>query len=389
MAVSIVSDPPISPTWTSVGDSFPVEVSSSVFGTPGVTQHRFRADVTALVNLGTRYTVVDNSAFPYGNFDFVDLFKTLLQSSEQEWGGAQDITQITVPTMAYAFELWGFQVVYSEEYYLNGVFTQGSGPTRTYISGRGYRDPGSFLWKYANWWQRNGLSKFMPYTGQTYQVYPQRLEDAAWEPKTTHSWMNIQVDEIGGGPIANWWFQRNVVGNQQVTYFPIYFPGTSDLDGFVGITVRIYLSTVSGSGGILKETYSIERTVSECVDEEKLIMFKDSNYKWAFMSFTKKHRETINVDKKQDADSIINGRYRYNVEASETLTLNTDWMNENQNELVRDMMVSEYFYLVNNSDGSLEPVVIVPNSLRLQTSRNDGLIQYQVSFKKSQDIFVA
>jgi hypothetical protein len=109
------------------------------------------------------------------------------------------------------------------------------------------------------------------------------------------------------------------------------------------------------------------------------------------MSFSKKSRVQVNTTN-QLAEAPTgsypdSGRYRYNVEASETLTLNTDWMNDNQNELLKDLIATPRAYLVSPTDGSLEQVTVVPNSLQLQTSRNDGVFQYSMSFRKSVDNF--
>jgi hypothetical protein len=384
MAVSLVSSPSVSPTWTAVDDGFVLVVNSTTFGTAGVTQHRFRAQVASVFGIaGDRYTIVTNTATKNGSFDLADMFKTVLLLSPNSYSLGIPLTQMIIVDQQADEEVVTFAVQLYEEYYLSGVFTQVTGPLIFFEVLRGFTDQANQVFKYANWWQRNGLSKFMPYTGQMPQVYPQRTEDPAWG---VGAWVNINIDATPGGNVFNSWFLRTSAGKQGKVYFPIYYAGVTDQENFQKLTVTIRTNSVP-SGGTIRETYDIERTQFECVDDQQLIMFKDSNHSWAFMSFTKKSRTTVNVDRLQTADKRGSGRYRYNVEASDTITLNTDWMFDAQNVLVREMMVSDQFYLV-DSTGALTQVVIVPNSLRLQTSRNDGLFQYQVSFRKSADIFV-
>lgn len=113
-------------------------------------------------------------------------------------------------------------------------------------------------------------------------------------------------------------------------------------------------------------------------------MFQDRFFQWAFMSFTKKSYVTMNAQPQRTESP--NGRYRYNVDTSDVILLNTDFVPEGWNPLFRDIIATEKAYLV-ASDGSLEEVTTVPNSFRFQTSRNDNLIQYSISVRKSVDNF--
>jgi len=387
MAVTVISAPPVSPALTTVDDAFLITVSSSVYGTAGITQHRFRADVAAILNLGTRYTVVNSSVAPQGTFDFCDLFKTLIFLSPYQWSTLLPITQTSGAIQLNDFPYWIFQVSLSEEYYNSGVFTQVAGPVLVFLAGRGWTDSPTQLMIYDNWYRRNGLTKFMPYTGQTFQVYPQKTEDPSWPSVGLEPWLGLEIAATPGGVLYSVYVSRGAPGWIGVVYMRMYWPGVTDQADFKRLTITVRTSPIA-SGGTIRDQYDIERTHYECTDPEMLIMFRDSNFQYASMSFTKKHRESITVDDMQNAESITDGRYRYNVEASETLELNTNWMFDEQNVLVKEMMASEEHWLVSQVDGSLTKVVIVPNSLRLQTSRNDGLFQYTVSFRKSKDFFI-
>ncbi len=384
MAVTIVSEPPVNPAFTALNDEFLITVTSSVYGTAGVTQHRFRADTIALVNLGTRYTVAYQESPDRAVFDMIDVFKTLLWLGTQDWGNNVDIPQITTVRQLETYTYWAFQVSFSEEYYFNGVFTQVAGPVSIYKSARGFTDSPTQLMLYDNWFRRNGLTKFMPYSGHTYQVYPQRTDEASWPSVGAEPWLGFEIAATPGGIVYSVYVSRGAPGWIGFVYAPMYWPGVTDQAAFQKLTITVRTSTVS-SGGTIQDQYDIERTYTPCEDTEYLIMFKDSNFQWAFMAFPKKHRVIVNTDAQQA--EAQDGRYRYNVESSDTLVLNTDWLFDAQNVLIRELLQSEITHLVDPSDGSLEQVTVVPNSLRLQNSRSDGMFQYTMQFKKSTDNF--
>ncbi len=395
MAVTVLSSPPqYPPTTNKISASYPciVEVSSSVYGGAGITQHRFVADVTGLLNFGTKYTVVSSTPSD-GRFDFRDQFKSFLKLNQREWNNTGDITQITSVIQTANFHFWTISVQLKEQYYNSGVFTEVTGPLLQFQAFRGFTDDATQLWLYGNWHRVNGLADFMPYSGRTFQVYPQQVYDRTWPDQSVEPWVRIIVDAYPGPTnVLDQWFTRGSVGFQGVVYWPMFWPGVTDQDAFTHLRVRVYTSTTS-SGGTLREDFTIRRNVFNCEDEERLIMFQDRLYQWAFMSFNKKSRTTVNTEAQRAKqftptnDFIPEGRYRYNVEASDTLTLNTDWMRDEQNPLLKDLIATEQAFLVNNTDGSLEQVTVVPNSLRLQTSRNDGMFQYQMQFRKSVDNF--
>lgn len=395
MAVTVVSSPPqYPPRSNTISCSHPVivVVSSSVYGGPGITQHRFVAEVTGLLNFGTKYTVV--YAFPSeGRFDFRDQFKTFLRLNHRDWNNTVDITQITSAIQQGNYLFWLFNVQLKEQYYNSGVFTEVTGPALQFYAGRGFTDDPTQLWLYGNWYRFNGLSDFMPYSGRTYQVYPQQLYDTAWPDQSTEPWVRLVVDAFPGSTnVLDQWMNRGSLGFQGGVYWPMYWPGVTDQDSFTHLRVRVWTS-VTNSGGTLQEDFTIRKNVFNCEDEEILIMFQDRFHAWAFMSFNRKSWTTVNTQAQQAEsftprnDFFPEGRYRYNVEASDTLTLNTDWMREEQNPLVKDLIATEQAFLVSNTDGSLEQVTVVPNSLRLQKSRNEGMIQYQMQFRKSEDNF--
>lgn len=69
---------------------------------------------------------------------------------------------------------------------------------------------------------------------------------------------------------------------------------------------------------------------------------------------------------------------RYNVEAKESITLNTGFIVEALNEPIKQLLMSEQVWIDNGTN--VFPVIIKTSSLQEKTSVNDKLIQYTIDF---------
>lgn len=397
MAVTVVSSPPVSPFVISTSYPAVIEMTSNIYGGAGITQFRYKAEVTAIVDLGVKYTVPSVATLSTGYFDVHDLFKLLLFLRPEEYdGGSFDgdpITQITAPLQQASFVQFSFQVVIKEQYFNSGVFTTNTGPTLTFVAARGYTDKTDSEWFYCNYNQLpelNETRKWMPLSGHAFQVLAVKSKDPSWNSTGVDPYIGIQLYVTNGGVeaiIETWFFTRDTVGYQGAVYVPLRHTGSTDQDDFEQIRVRVLTNpnnTSIGPGSTLVEEITLDKTVDLCEDEQ-VVMFQDRFLQWSFMSFSQYGFTTINTQP-QSAEAI-DGRFRYNVKSSDVLTLNTDWLDDLQNELMRDLIASEQTYLVSAVDGSLEKVTVVPNSLRLQESTVDGIHQYQMQFRKSLDNF--
>jgi len=392
MAVTVTSNPPVSPNVISASYPAIIEMTSTVYGTANVTQFRYLAEVTASGSaIGSKYTVPVAPSASNGYFDVSELFKLALKLSHIEYAASGDeITTITGPWRQLELPNVTFTVQIKEQYYLSGVFTTNAGSLLTFVAGRGWTDSATYIWGYTNWYQYNGLSNFVPYSGLNRILYAQRTADPSWNPTGTHAWLKIALTWKTTAGVTmttdNYWFDRTTAGRLFVVYVPLFKNLTSNAANFGSVEINVSTSPSSGGAETLEETLTFEKNVETCVDDEAIVMFRDRFFQWSFMSFTKKQNTTVNTQPQQAESN--EGRFRYNIKASETLTLNTDWMVDGVNEMFKDLVASEQCFLM-SSDGSLEAVTVVPNSLRLQTSRNEGLHQYQMQFRKSLDNFKA
>lgn len=384
MAVTIVSHPPYSPTLISASHPAVFKLSSNIYGTANVTQFRFLAEIVGgLIPLGTKYTVVSEDP-NIGYIDIANTMREILLLSEESTTAGEELTKLTVPKRQKNLVRYNYFITIKEQYYLSGVFTENALSSVTIAASRGFSDDADYDWIYDNWYRYNGLANFLPYSGKSKLVYPIRTDAAGWNPAANY--MNVQVWRYPGAvQIGDFWFDRTLLDYRGVVYVPIYYVGETDTDTFTHIRINSEISVINGSGEVLQEWLQIDRNVTTCVDEETILMFKDRFFNWSFMSFTKKFRTTINTQPQQAEG--VDGRFRYNVDSSDTILLNTDWCEEIWNDLFRDLIGTDACFLVDGATGDLEKVTIVQNSFRIKTGRNDGLIQYSIQIRKALDNF--
>jgi hypothetical protein len=72
-----------------------------------------------------------------------------------------------------------------------------------------------------------------------------------------------------------------------------------------------------------------------------------------------------------------------NKNARETITLNTGYINESQNEVIKGILNSDYVFF--NNAGTFIPVNVDTKSLKVLSKLNDKLINYTIEFKNSFD----
>jgi len=109
----------------------------------------------------------------------------------------------------------------------------------------------------------------------------------------------------------------------------------------------------------------------------------------AFDSLTlfKKSSSTLSVTKDKFTNNYLtNGVYDVtrhqmkdiNIQAMEKLNVNSGYINEAENELYKDIMVSDLIYLY--EDGNLTPLKLNKSSLEIKNRVNDGLVNYSLEF---------
>lgn len=109
--------------------------------------------------------------------------------------------------------------------------------------------------------------------------------------------------------------------------------------------------------------------------------------------FFKKNTTSINVSGEKFKRNIVdaNGQYNtakhqmksFNVNATENLILNTGFLPEDFNEVIKQLMLSEEVWLDNGTE--VLPIMPITNSLTYKTNVNDKLINYTMEFQYAFD----
>lgn len=75
----------------------------------------------------------------------------------------------------------------------------------------------------------------------------------------------------------------------------------------------------------------------------------------------------------------------YIVDSQQTITVNTDWVDQDYNDIFKQLLVSEEIYWISDeASNTLEPITIKTNTVQFKTGVVDKLIQYQFDFDRGQ-----
>jgi len=108
-----------------------------------------------------------------------------------------------------------------------------------------------------------------------------------------------------------------------------------------------------------------------------------------------KQQETVNVSSENYKSNLVTNtdpatyditRHQvstYNVNAKETISLNTPFVADNYNLVIEQLLLSEHIWLT--KDGTTYPIAPKTKSLQKKTSVNDSLVQYTMEFEYAFD----
>jgi hypothetical protein len=75
----------------------------------------------------------------------------------------------------------------------------------------------------------------------------------------------------------------------------------------------------------------------------------------------------------------------YIVDTKQSLQVNTNWLNEDYNDILKQLIVSDEIYWVyNETTEAVRPISIVTSNLQFKTGVVDKVIQYQFEFNLGQ-----
>lgn len=131
-------------------------------------------------------------------------------------------------------------------------------------------------------------------------------------------------------------------------------------------------------------TYQI---IDECRYTPTNVVFENRYGAFENVTMFKKRKESLIVQRKQFKNNYIEGgtydisKHQikdYNVYGNEKITLNSGYLTEDENELFKELMLSENVYFYENS--SFVPVNVTSTNFDYKTRTNDKVINYTMEF---------
>ena len=147
-------------------------------------------------------------------------------------------------------------------------------------------------------------------------------------------------------------------------------------------TTDDYITIVTAPGG---DTFTYE-IVDECKFDSYKIVFKNKYGVFDTIDMFKKSKTTLNTSSEEFVNNYISaGVYdatkhqfqKINITATESITLNSGYIKESENELYKQLLVSDKVFFYN---GGYIPVNVASNSLEYKTRVNDSLVKYTIDF---------
>ena len=155
---------------------------------------------------------------------------------------------------------------------------------------------------------------------------------------------------------------------------------TSDPDMADGGSVQILYDTTSETEQRFKLTFVNQE---ECLYTPVVCTFVNSYGGWQFLTFFKQRTDTYDITSKEfkllannpaDYNKQRGQSQSFNHELTQTVKLNTDWVDENTIELLVELLTSETILLDN------VPVKLATKNISKKTRLKDGLINYEMDF---------
>lgn len=148
----------------------------------------------------------------------------------------------------------------------------------------------------------------------------------------------------------------------------------------------------------LSKTHILKVKTFDCSKYEPIrVTFVNKYGALQDLYFTRRSNESINVNKEDYKASVMDfTNFSYDTSAhqmrtlnlvgNESITLNTDYIDESCNEHIKQLMLSEQIWMTRLTDEEkVVPLKLKINSLQLKKRVNDKLIQYTMEFDVAAD----
>jgi len=140
------------------------------------------------------------------------------------------------------------------------------------------------------------------------------------------------------------------------------------------------------------------KTLEECKYEPKKFTFINKFGALQDIYFFKKQVNKMDVTKESYNTSTLNNTYTYdrsahtkrdfNIKGKESFTFSSGYLNEEYNEVFKQMMLSEKVWITNITDTKEQvlPINVKTSNITYKTSLNDRLVEYTIEFENSYNV---
>ena len=193
------------------------------------------------------------------------------------------------------------------------------------------------------------------------------------------------------GVTGDYTVSNNVSSSGQIAQYPV----GPQASGFPITTLNAQWYTIQAYAGStpVGQPMRYEYELQQKYDNIR-VMFKNRFGQFDYMNLYMQNRQSFNVVKRSyqpqlgswNASSLSYNSYdsnnkNYIVDANGTLSANSNWIPEAQNECIKQLLASdEIYWLYDETNNYVRPLNITTSNLQFKTAVNDHLIQYQFDF---------
>jgi hypothetical protein len=187
-------------------------------------------------------------------------------------------------------------------------------------------------------------------------------------------------------------YSENTSGS--ITTFPI---GDGEVDFPLSSSYDFFTITPLKGGSAIGDEIRFE---VECEKKYPNIRIKWKNRygQFDYLNFSLVSQQSFNADIKTyesqlgtwDSKSLTYNKYdsatrNYIADSKESIKVNSDWLSEDYNDILKQLLVSDEIYWIYGSTGDdVRPLTLKTNSINFLTNVKDKLIQYSFEFEYGQ-----
>ena len=197
------------------------------------------------------------------------------------------------------------------------------------------------------------------------------------------------------GSSGDYSLSSNVSSSGQIATYPV----GPTAPGFpISVTNALWYQVQAYNGSTpLGNSIRYEYELTQKYDNVR-IMYKNRFGQFDYMNLYMQNRQSFSVQKRSyqpqlgswNASTLSYNSYdsnnkNYIIDANQTISANSNWLPEAQNESIKQLMASDEIYWVyDEANNYVRPLNITTSNLQFKTGVNDHLIQYQFDFLAGQ-----